>query len=450
MPFSGREAGWASESSSVRSTHPFASLLFINRSPRVAIVSGAFSVIIISRDLSKTITQHASLFRMGDYKIEVRLPDDPPLVEAVKKDPLLMQKMQERASEIIDSAAKDLGGELNVLRDRILKHPFQRSLEEYSRDGQKLVAERTEELNQGLAGALKEVWDDYLKTHQEYGRYKLKVFLRTTVGSVKILGTAALSGALAGLTMGLSLVIGIYGLAKTMSQQLQDLRDTARTAEEAMDKFVKILHEVDIRYKKSSKNWVGAHEAKNKLIQVFTTHERASISKCQKYLDLIKQKSNGLTVRAHKFATLLNEMLTKLDKYEAIVKLQEKAIEPHKGNPRIDPLKAELAKNEALVGKIGDELMKLIAAIHDLERRVQAMKGPIHYYEMVMHDMSSDVPRWSQLLQKGLPVIDFALTNSFISLGTKIVCYTADLASQTETVEKGIQTLVGKYQAASR
>jgi len=240
------------------------------------------------------------------------------IIKVVDEDPLLQQQMVDAGQEALETASAEIAKELKGFdgdAQKILdKTGLKSDTLPFASGFEKVYGDAAQNAQDNADAAIEKVWKDYVKTHRDYNKYRLKVVGKITLGSVGV--GAAVAGAIANAAIGdvPGLVFAILGAAKGLSSTLQNINTAIKSAAQTWEGLINDLEDLDEEYDKMSKSYVTAKEVFAKAIDKFTTVSLNSIKRCESNLDTFKNKLGGVEKESHSVARDLNDLLKKSEK----------------------------------------------------------------------------------------------------------------------------------------
>jgi len=327
-------------------------------------------VTICELDMTKLILKihkPTVITEIGPCKIKMTL-ETKEIIKIVDDDPLLQQQMVDAGQDAVESASKEIAKELkgfdNDAQKALDKMGLKEATYQFARAFEKAYEDLAEDAQDKADTAILKVWKDYVKTHKDYNKYKLKIVGKVTLGAVGV--GAAVAGAIANTAIGdvPGVVFSILGAAKGLSSTLQTVRTAIKSAADVWKVLLDDLEDLDDKYDKMSKQYVTAQEVFAKAVDKFTTVSLNSVKKCETNLATFKSKLGGIEKDSHTAARDLNKMLNNAEKVFKII--DDSGIDKLK-----NALKGDLTKMkqgvEDTIGKVADLVHQVKEGKEDAE-----------------------------------------------------------------------------------
>ncbi len=404
-------------------------------------------------------------FELQDIKVLSEVGEDSgALQNAMRQDPLLLQKMSNAAKKVVEEdLAQLMAYWVGMAETDISKIEANNTLTVQGKQGQ--IQARLQMLPQNLAqtkiqilpkieAAAKRVWEELCRTQAAYRKYLIRCGLNIAANTVKIVTTTIATVGTAGAALAMG-VIGIVSGGAGIARQLYFMSKDAEELEK------KVGHSVVAVLKKrpDASKWntfvASAETIARKLGPTDVVVD--SEMKCQDLNELYGHKLEGLYVKSHDASISLNSALEKSDELQrALEQEQSKRMAAGAGAGRGataglqgqgTQIAAQLKALEKLEGVVNGTIEKVMG----LSKRVDA-GNKIHksYEELIDHMRKNNIPKyipalaeaaglahiitsmdWHKLVQEGtLKLADCADTIEEVSLelaktfGPEVINYT--------------------------
>jgi len=338
------------------------------------------AITILELDLTKLILKKYKpqvITEIGPCKIKMTL-ETKEIIEVVDKDPLLQQEMVDAGQEALEKAAKLLADELKGFdtdAQRVLKKTgLKTDMLAFAQGFDSAYKNGADEAEEMVRAGLQKVWKDYLKTHKDYTKFKLKIGAKVGLAAVGV--GAAVAGAIGAAASGAvpALVLSCIGAAKALSTGLQTVATAMKSAGTVYTGLRSDILDLKEKYDDLSKLSVTASEVFAKAIDKFTTVSLNSVKKCEGDLNTFQSKLAGIKTHAHSASVGLNKLLLNAGKIDDTIK--GTGIEK-----LIKKLQTELAKVEKdieiAIGRVedlGGEVKRGKQAAMDIAGDLQQLK----------------------------------------------------------------------------
>jgi len=335
-----------------------------------------------------------------DLKFAIDYPTDPKIVEAVKKDPLLQNKMYDAARKIYDSLERQMGIALDGYEKKVDDAKGDKKAAELAaKDFQNLFKSQVELARGAAVRDVEKVWTDLTKTKKEYTKYRFKAGGKIAIG---VAGIAASIGTTVA-SFGASSVLSIAGMVKSAATIAQQSYDLYIELEKVQKDLNTTIAEVAADYATASKGSITAKETATLLVEKVLVIRMPSIRECVRLLELGENKLKGVVVKSHDIAKTLNRALTESDKLL----------------PKLDPKSAaRLSKVEGrihvLIGKVGDQIPRAEKGRSELAASKTVVEGlkaknpaAMKYIEkaMLALDIGFCATGWEDIVQGATSVV---------------------------------------------
>lgn len=377
------------------------------------------TVTLIENDIAahlKTLTKAKALEMPKALKFKITLDVDSDAYKALDDDPLLLAKMTEAASDDYKAMLKAVAKQIITVDKAIGKVS----------DPQKQAAV-LDKLNKNtktaLAGfsksgkeAAEKAWAEVAKTKSEYTKYKVKAGVDLAIDGLNVgLGIASAVG-----SGGFALIIGIYGIIKTLVSAAMKIYKLAIDADKMQKKVKKGLEKVQKSFNKKKREVSGAKETGKAFVNSLLGSDfLPTIDGVKKDNDQYKSKIQGVDVASHALAKKLNEVLKEIDKIQKDSDV--------KGNKKI----------AALVDKMQKQTAKLIDKVIDMQERVTEGTEFQETTAKAIKELETLEPKKWKIIQKGLPLIDIVLAGGDFS-ETASTLQDVGIAAASEITKQGL------------
>jgi hypothetical protein len=396
-------------------------------------------IVICELDLTKLVRQKYQpeiITAIGPCKAKMTL-ENKEVITVVDEDPLLQQKMVDAGQDSLKDSAKEIADELKGIDKEahkyIQKTGKMNDGDEFAEKFEKAYANASDAASTKANQAIDTVWKDYVKTHKDYKKYKLKVVAKILYSVVGIgTGIAGVFASGAALPTGggvVTLLLSLVGTARSVSTGLQDLGTALKSAESAFTDVFDDTEKLKEEYDKMSKAAVTTKEIFDKAIDKFTTVSLNSIKKCEDGLVTFESKLGGVETEAHAVSKKLNKMLIDAEK-------AEKGIESSRTEYLIKALKAPFEKSVKSIDNAIDK-------IADLESLVKAGKDDAD-------DLREDLQKLKEKVSKRVYtgaaiVIDLITAGAEIWGGNTTAKEFESAKNIVDTVQNSVQALHAAY-----
>jgi len=295
---------------------------------------------------------------MKALNLKYEIPDMK-IVEVVKSDPLLKQKLNEAAGDAVKDAAAEIAKDLKT-RDVKIRKDFESdgdmgALEKACEEFQKSYGQDAAVIKDSVDVGLKKVWEEYKKNKTALRNYKIK-----TVGKVGLsvvgfaLGITVAATSAAGNLPGI--IAGSITAAKALSKGVQTLRNFAKSAEEVYTEVFKDVNELVAGYKDMGKLQVTGKELFAKALDAFTTKSINSIKQCEAKIATFRTKLSGVDKEAHTAATKLNTLLDAAEDLEKEIKASKVAAFITETKKKLEALEKDINVSIENIVTIGEKV----------------------------------------------------------------------------------------------
>jgi len=283
-------------------------------------------VTICELDLTKLVLKKYKptvITDIGPCKVKMTL-ESKDVIDVVDEDPLLQQEMVDAGQESLDKSAKEIADELKGFdtdaEKRIKKTGLDLDGKDFANGFEMAYEKSADEASTNANLAIDKVWKDYVKTHQDYKKYKLKIAAKIGYSAVGIgVGVASIVAGVGTVVNVPGVIIGIIGTARSVSTGLQSIGTAIKSAQTVYKALLADIKDLTNEYNEWSKAAVTAKEIFRKGVEKFTTVSLQSIKKCESDLDTFVNKLKGVEKEAHTVSRELNKMLVEAEKAEKLV-----------------------------------------------------------------------------------------------------------------------------------
>ncbi len=349
-----------------------------------------------------------------DLTFTIEYPTDQKIVDAVKKDPLLQNKMYDAARKIYDSLERQMGMALTGYEKKIEEAKGdKKAAEKAAKDFQDLFKSQVDLAKGAAVRDVEKVWTDLTKTKKEYMKYRFKAGGKIALG---VAGIAASIGTTVA-SFGASSVLSIAGMVKSAGQIAQQTYDLYIELEKVQKDLNSTLAEVAAAYKDASKGSVAAQETAALFVEKILVVRMPSIRECERLVDLGESKLKGVVVKGHEIATKLNRALSECDKLA----------------PKLDQ------KSAAKLGKAEGRIHELIRKVGDQLPRAEKGSAALAESKSVVSGLKAKSPSAMKYIEKGMLLIDIG----FLATGWEDIVQGASSVAADLAVDKIIDRAMG-------
>jgi len=368
-------------------------------------------------------------------KIEVSATVSAPpgaMEDAMKADPLLLQKMQTAGKQTVEQdLAKLMAYWVGMAEAEIAKIESSTSLSVANKDAQirmvvqkvpQNLAQTKMQILPKVESSAKKVWDDLCKVRSGYRKYQIHCGLHIAAGSVKIVtGVVSTVG-----TGGVSLVFGIIGIAASAASVVGELWSMSKDAEKVEKDVAKSIIAV-LKKRPDATKWNTFVASVQTIVRDLAPTDLviASEMRCKEGNELLGHKLEGLDVKAHDGAVSLNAALEKSDELMNVLRQeQEKRVAaavaatpaPGLGGRRNamtvpydsgNQIEKQTRALEKLEGVINGTIEKIIALSERVEKGKTIHAG---FEETINHLMKKNVPQHMPAVAKVIGLLPIAAT----------------------------------------
>lgn len=398
-------------------------------------------------DLGKKVIDEHGIddISVNNFILSIEVTPDPAIESAAKKDPLLADKMRKAAMAEADKLAKELATKLKAIVAKAEKKP--NKADAIYNDAKVNLSQFKTECQAAIDKVVLAEWEKLKKTNASYLKYKIKSGVKISYEVAKMTvsaGTATLSAFVGSVP---SAVLGFLSVVKSMSKIMQEAARLGQEAEIVGVELKTMIDEVAAYYKSKNlkEGTVGARELGIKIWEEITSHQAASISKCQKELSRFKNKISGLDLGAHKAAAELDKLIQEQEKAEAkIGEIDKKVQSAGVDDDSKKKLAAAKKKIDASMDEVAAATQTNLEQVVALVERVERCKIGLGRLEPLVADLGKQVPQWSVEAQKFTPLLDFATAQSAMSAGIKVATVAGSVLQNTDVYDKMVEKIAAK------
>jgi hypothetical protein len=392
-------------------------------------------ITICQLDLSKLVLKKYKpkiILDVGPCLVKLVL-DGKEIIDVVDEDPLLQQQMVDAGQESVEQSAKEIAGDLKkcdeAAQSVLQKTGLKRNAEDFADEFEKSYEKATDEAATNANLAVEKVWKDYVKTHQDYKKYKIKIAAKIAFSAVGIgTGVAAIATVAVGDVPGL--ILGIVGTARSVSTGLQTIGTAIKSAQTVYKGLLADIKDLTNEYNEWNKAAVTAKELFKKGIEKFTTVGLQSIKKCESNLDTFVSKLKGVEKEAHTVSRELNKMLVEAEK-------AEKLVQTSKIDNLIKALKNPFAKTFKSFDEAIDSISGLMTEVKDGQKGAEDVRVSINKLKEKIDN---------RVYTGAAVVIDLAVLGAEIWGGNTKVEEFEKAEEIVDMVQNGLQGLHDAYQ----
>ena len=405
-------------------------------------------------------------FQLEEIKVNAIVTAQPGALEdAMRADPLLLQKMQAAGKQTVeDDLAKLMAYWVGMAETEIGKIESNTQLSAQNKDVQ--IRTVLQKMPQNLAqtkmqilpkvdASVKRVWEDLCRVRSAYRKYQIQCGLHIAAAAVKITTGAVTAAASAGT----ALIFGLIGIAATVLKITGELVDMSKEAEKVEKEVCKSVLNV-LKKRPDSSKWntfaASAETIVRKLLPTDLVVD--SEVKCKEKNELLGHKLEGLEVKAHDGSVSLNSALEKSDELQQALKQEQSkriaaavAATPAPGpggrrNAMVVPqdsdaqkqITAQMQALTKLEGVINGTIERVIKLSERVEVGNKIHKG---FEELIDHMMKNNVPKSMPALAEVvglLPIIATLEWHKILQEGTVKLEYCKDTIQEVslELAEK--------------
>lgn len=398
------------------------------------------TVKIVEHDLAKLAIKKSgtSVLKLKPIPLVVSIDVDDKLNKALGEDPLLLQQMVDKANKKIDKIAEELGGVLKETAVKIQKTPGDK--EKFEDEAEKEFEKVAKQAEKDVPLEVMKTWEKLKTRKAEYKAYKIKAGIKIATSGAAITASVATT-AVGGFT-GVGTVVGIVGIVKSLSNLAQEIVKLGKSAKTTMGELEDMLTKVAEKYKSETKGGkVGLEELGKEVLAGLTSFKMTSIKKCGDWDKLLGDKLNGVEVNAHEISKQVNKILNELQKVQAELPKYLDKLKPNMPSDQVVKIMGQAGKVEKKVMELFKKSEATINKCRDTA--VEAKDGRKSH--KILHEkvvlLEGKVPEWSKVLQKAVPLLEFATCSSWDEAAQTLAGVAADAAQETETFDKMIKAV---------
>ena len=397
-------------------------------------------IILFKQDIAAQVTTKAGadaakVLNVTSIAIEVILTDPKVLKDAPADldDGLLAAEMRDKAS--FATVVQDIATALQAAAAKVKKNPKDEpaATAQFKKDVDKAITD-------SLARAAEPI-QRLAKVKTAYTSYKIMSGVKLTLTSV---GAAAgiIGLALTPLTFGLTSVAGCIGIAKSAVSLGQQIGKLALDAEGLALKVSEDLVTLNKQYQNAKKTLVGVGELGKTLVNATLPTMVTTIKECSSDCEQVKNKIDGIEVKAHETAEKLGALLTEQAKMQKALRDFEKATKPTFTG-------AEATKVQKLIAAVdltGPQVTGLIVKIGELNTRVKDTSTTHKKLAADVKTLAAKEPTWAKVGEVLINIsaaAGFGLTNINAPDAYAFVKTVSDIVQDIGYVESGLETVLG-------
>lgn len=348
------------------------------------------SVVVWEQDVAKLVKDKVKdvdwITDMKGWKLSLTLNED--ILDVLEKEEdyttpaFMVQDAQEIGDETADAIVKWIDGiqkasvgqnmeKINKLRDS-LKGVATKEMEKAAVRLEKVPAER---------------WAKFASKHAQYRKYQIKTGANIAIG---VLGTAGLIAGIAA-SQGAGLVIGIVGLARTVSTLVNTCYRAMQDADKVGDALAKSLAILTKQYTSAAKQ--AAKEIAGTTLKSILSVDAPFIEtlpKCQTMFKDWDDKVAGVTIAGREASKAITGLLKACNQAEEIFKNASKA--------EAKSAFAKLSKAREALDKALNQISDLMAKVSKFEKNAPGLKK-------TLDALQSDNPPFANIFEKVMPVL---------------------------------------------
>ena len=348
------------------------------------------SVVVWEQDVAKLVTDRLKdvdwITNFKGWKLNLTLNDDILKLLEEKEDYTTPAFMVQDAQEIGDATADAIVKWI----DSIQKASVGQSMDKINKLRDSLKGVATKEMEKAAAKLEKvpaERWAKFASKYAQYRSYQIKTGANIAIG---VLGTAGLIAGIAA-SHGAGLVIGIVGLARTVSTLLNTCYRAMQDADKVGKDLAKALEILTRQYTSAAKQ--AAKEIAGTTLKSILSVDAPFIEtlpKCQTMFKDWDNKVAGVTIAGREASKAITSLL----------KACEKAEEEFKNAPKAEAktVYGKLSKARVALDKALNEISDLMAKVTKFEKNSPGLK-------QVLDSLQSDNPSFANIFEKVMPVL---------------------------------------------
>jgi hypothetical protein len=384
---------------------------------------------VIEVDIAKVLNQNVkpkTIQWKGPHPLQVQLDIEKDVYKVFDEDPLAYAKIRDPIADRYETfltAAEKLYRDCDkAVKDNVGKpKAIKAALDTFSSG----MTSEIKGLHKDVPKIADDAWKAFKKTHKEYSKYKLRSFIKVLLNIVGVvLSALGLGAAMA--TGGLTALIGLHGMAKSLNGLYKEVSGLLDKAEKLRKDIAEQIKSLKKAYAKKSGTAKGLTEVGKVAVEKILGKEFDTISGCRKNILTFDSKLSGVDVSAHKLAKELQVLLKATDT------AQKDSKEIIKANPKLQKPLAQLEKEiDGLITKI----IRKQVEVKDGRTWAGTARGQLDLIE-------AGRPGWTKILERSLIVYDLAMSASeFEKSVDAIIGLTSDIASTALDIEAEYKSL---------
>lgn len=338
---------------------------------------------------------------------KVKLNVDADAYRALDDDPLLLAKMTEAASKNYYDLVNGLVVELRQKDAAYVKSTSRKERDKLVADFNTFSRKQLTDFSSKGKTAAEAAWAAAIKSKKEYRKYKVKAGIDLGIDAVNVVGGVA--GAVG--TGGFSLIVGLYGIIKTLVSMAMKIYKLAMEADKMQKRVAKNLAKLQKSYNKKKKEASGAKDTGKAFVNSLLGADfLPTVSAVKGDNDQYKSKLQGVDSGSHDLAKKLNDVLKEMDKIE-----------------KMPDVKAS-KKTQTLLAKLQKATANLIDKVITMQQQVQ--KGMVFQQQTAdaIKELETLQPKKWKYIQKGLVLTDIVLAGGDYSKAGEAVLAVATAA----------------------
>jgi len=339
---------------------------------------------------------------------KVTLEVDSDAYKALDDDPLLLAKVTEAASAKYYDLVNGMVIKLRQFDAAYVKSNSKSDRAKLVKAYEGYAQKQFKQFAKDGKNAAEAAWAEVAKTKAEYRKYQVKAGIGLAIDGLSVVGGVVSAVG----TGGFALIVGLYGIVKTLIGAAMKIYKLAIDADKMQKRVTKNLKKIQKSFDKKKKELSGAKDSGKAFINSLLGADfLPTISAVKADNDQYKSKVQGVDVGSHKIAKNLNDVLKKMDK---ISQMQDV-----KSSKKVSALLAKLQKSTA----------KLIDKTIDMQTQVQ--KGVAFQKQTAdaIAELETLQPKKWKYIQKGFVLTDIVLAGgdyskageAILAVGTAIV-----------------------------
>lgn len=339
---------------------------------------------------------------------KVVLDVDSNAYKALDDDPLLLAKVTEAASAKYHDLVNAMVIKLRQVDALYVKSQSKadraKLIKAYEEYAKKQFVQFAKDGKQAAEAA----WAEVAKTKTEYRSYQVKAGVALAIDGLNIVGGVA--GAVG--TGGFALIVGLYGILKTLIGMAMKIYKLAIEADKMQKRVTKNLKKIQNSFNKKKKELSGAKDSGKAFVNSLLGADfLPTVSTVKSDNEQYLSKIQGVDVGSHQIAKKLNEVLKEMDK---ISKMQDVS---------------SSKKVSTLVSKLQASTAKLIDKVITMQGQVQKGKAFQKQTADSIAELETLQPKKWKYIQKGMVLTDIVLAGgdyskageAVLAVGTAIV-----------------------------